>query len=130
MEIFMLFRNSLRRSAARQRLAAAMLALVSAAMLAGLSGQAEAQSLMGQRHQFMGNPQCSDWTAMNTASRFEWTTVFLSTLSMGHETSRRKGQQKYKNHEGVEEVITAINAHCTANPAAQASEAAAPFLNP
>ncbi len=126
----MLFRNILRQPAAKQRLAAAMLALASTAMLAGLPGQAEAQSTMGQRHQFMGNPNCSDWANMNTTSRFEWTTVFLSTLSMGHETSRRKGQQKYKNHEGVDEVITAINAHCTANPAAQASEAAAPFLNP
>lgn len=91
---------------------------------------AEAQSQMGQRHQFMGNPQCSDWATMTAAARFEWTTVFLSTLSMGHETSRRKGQQKFKNHEGVDEVVTAIDAHCVAHPQAQASEAAAPFLNP
>lgn len=105
-------------------------AAASLAILLGLPLTTEAQSQMGQRHQFMGNPQCADWANMSSAARFEWTTVFLSTLSMGHETSRRKGQQKYKNHEGVDEVVTAISAHCVAHPEAQASEAAAPFLNP
>lgn len=100
------------------------------ALLPTLPLLAEAQTQMGQRHQFMGNPQCADWSGMSPAARFEWTTVFLSTLSMGLENSRSRGKQKYRNHEGVDEVVTAINAHCVANPQAQASEAAAPFLNP
>lgn len=103
---------------------------VSAALLLICPLLTKAQTQMGQRHQFMGNPQCSDWTTMTPAARFEWTTVFLSTLSMGLETSRSRGKQKYKNHEGIDEVVTAISAHCVANPQAQASEAAAPFLNP
>lgn len=126
----MLHLKILRQRSAAQRRTAAIASLVSTVMLLGFFGQAPAQSLMGQRHQFMGNPQCVDWENMDVRSRFEWTTVFLSTLSMGHETSRRKGMQKYKNNEGVEEVIAAISVHCAAHPEAQASEAAAPFLNP
>ncbi len=101
-----------------------------AALLLGFACLSQAQTQMGQRHQFMGNPQCADWGNMTPAARFEWTTVFLSTLSMGLENSRSRGKQKYKNHEGVDEVVKAIDTHCTANPQAQASEAAAPFLNP
>lgn len=66
----------------------------------------------------------------STSARFEWTTVFLSTMSMGLENSRSRGRQKYKNHEGVDKVVLAITAHCAAHPQAQGSEAAAPFLNP
>lgn len=106
------------------------LILISMALLAGLPAVSAAQSTMGQRDQFIGNPQCSDWKNMTAAAQFSWTSTFLSTLSMGLETRRSRGQQKYKNHEGVEEVVTAIHAHCAANPQAQASEAAAPFLNP
>lgn len=107
-----------------------MCAATCAVLLLSLPILVDAQTQMGQRHQFMGNPQCGDWTNMSASARFEWTTVFLSTLSMGLENSRSRGKQKYKNHEGVDEVVTAINAHCVAHPEAQASEAAAPFLNP
>ena len=67
---------------------------------------------------------------MSANAKFAWTSGFLSILSMGHETSRRVGQQKFKDQNGIGEVIEVINLYCAANPQAQASEAAAPFLNP
>lgn len=100
------------------------------AVLPTLPMLVEAQTRMGQRHQFMGNPQCDDWASISAPARFEWTTVFLSTLSMGLENSGSRGRQKYKNLKGVDEVVLAITAHCAAHPQAQASEAAKPFLNP
>lgn len=66
---------------------------------------------------------------MPADARFAWTSSFLSTLSMGHETSRRAGRQKFKDMQGIEEVVSAINTYCPGHPDAQASEAAAPFLN-
>lgn len=88
------------------------------------------QTMPGKPYTMFGNPMCADWPEMNADAKFAWTSSFLSTLSMGHETSRRSGQQKFKDLMGIEEVIGVINKHCAANPQAQASEAAAPFLNP
>lgn len=88
------------------------------------------QALPAKPYSMFGNPQCTEWAEMNAESRFTWTSGFLSTLSMGHETSRRLGEQKFKDLKGVEKVITAITKHCIDHPDAQASEAAAPFLNP
>ena len=104
--------------------------LVSLVILLGTPLFTEAQSLMGQRDQFIGNPHCSDWAGMSVGARFNWTNTFLSSLSMGLQKHRHEGQQKYKNGEGIHEVVAAIDKHCTDNPRAQASEAAAPFLNP
>lgn len=67
---------------------------------------------------------------MSADAKFAWTSGFLSILSMGHETSRRAGQQKFKDLNGIGDVIAVINRYCAVNPQAQASEAAAPFLNP
>lgn len=88
------------------------------------------QTLPGKPYTMFGNPTCSEWPEMNADSKFAWTSSFLSTLSMGHETSRRAGKQKFKDLKGIEEVVEVMNKHCAANPQAQASEAAAPFLNP
>ncbi len=88
------------------------------------------QTLPAKPYSLFGNPECSEWAEMNAESRFTWTSGFLSTLSMGHETSRRLGAQKFKDLQGLEKVVAAIDKHCVANPGAQASEAAAPFLNP
>lgn len=87
------------------------------------------QTLLGKPYSLSGSPQCSDWIEMPAEARFAWTSSFLSTLSMGHETSRRAGRQKFKDMQGIEEVVTAINTYCPGHPDAQASEAAAPFLN-
>ena len=99
-------------------------------LLFGIPLLTHAQSLMGQRDQFIGNPQCSDWAVMSAESRFNWTNTFLSSLSMGFQKHRHEGQQKYKNGEGIDEVVAAIDQHCTEHPRTQASEGAAPFLNP
>ena len=88
------------------------------------------QVLPSKPYTMFGNPMCSDWPEMSADSKFAWTSGFLSTLSMGHETSRRSGQQKFKDLKGIEEVVEAMNKYCAANPQGQASEAAAPFLNP
>ena len=77
-----------------------------------------------------GNPMCADWPGMKAEAKFAWTSGFLSILSMGHEASRRAGQQKFKDQQGIDAVVEVINQHCAANPQAQASEAAAPYLNP
>jgi hypothetical protein len=98
-------------------------------LTAGLSGGAASQTLPGKPYSMFGDPMCSEWPGMNAEARFAWTSGFLSILSMGHETSRRTGQQKYKDLKGIDEVVEVINKHCAANPAAQASEAAAPYLN-
>ena len=94
------------------------------------SMQSVSQTLPGKPYTLIGNPECSEWADMKAESKFAWTSGFLSTLSMGHETSRRLGEQKFKDLQGLEKVVLAINKHCVANPNAQASEAAAPFLNP
>ena len=104
--------------------------LVSLALLLGTPLFTKAQSLMGERDQFIGNPQCSDWTGMSVSARFNWTNTFLSSLSMGFQKHRHEGQQKYKNGEGIDEVVAAIDKHCAEHPRTQASEGAAPFLNP
>lgn len=119
-----------RRQITQQWFAASMGMVLASALMAGLPASAGARSLMGDRDQFIGNPQCTDWATMNAASRFEWTGIFLSVVSMGHAKRLKKGEQQYKNLEGVEEVVAAIDAHCAVNPQAQASEAAAAFLNP
>jgi hypothetical protein len=95
-----------------------------------LSVHSVSQTLPGKPYSLFGNPECSEWAEMNAESRLAWTSGFLSTLSMGHETSRRLGEQKFKDLQGLDKVVTAINKHCVAHPDAQASEAAAPFLNP
>ena len=115
---------------ARQRTVASIRLRISLALLLGVPVLTEAESLMGQRDQFIGNPQCSDWAGMSAGARFNWTNTFLSSISMGLQKHRHEAQQKYKNGEGIDQVIAAIDQHCAANPAAQASEAAAPFLNP
>lgn len=77
-----------------------------------------------------GAPTCRQWSGMTPDARLAWTAQFLSSLSMGHETSRRLGQQKYKESDGFGEVVEAVNKYCPTNPKALASEAVAPFLNP
>lgn len=116
--------------AAKRRFIASTGTFVFTVFLLGMPLASEAQSLIGQRDQFLGNPRCADWAEMNAGAKSFWTSMFLSTLSMGHETSRRKGQQKFKDLKGIDEVIEVVTTHCAANPEAQASEAAAPFLNP
>lgn len=103
---------------------------VTMAFTLSFSMQCVSQTLPGKPYTLIGNPECSEWADMKAESRFAWTSGFLSTLSMGHETSRRLGEQKFKDLQGLEKVVAAINTHCVANPEAQASEAAAPFLNP
>lgn len=98
-------------------------------LLSGLAGTAVSQTLPGKPYSMFGDPMCSEWPQMTEDAKFAWTSGFLSVLSMGHESSRRTGQQKYKDLKGIGEVVEVINQHCSANPAAQASEAAAPFLN-
>lgn len=122
--------NPLRDKTATRNLLTSVRRLVPLVCLLGLPLYTEAQSLMGQRDQFIGNPQCSDWVDMSVGARFNWTNTFLSSLSMGLQKHRHEGQQKYKNGEGIHEVVAAIDKHCADNPLAQASEAAAPFLNP
>ncbi len=48
-------------------------------------------------------------------------------MSMG--LSRGKREQKLKAGQDFSEAVTAMDAHCAANPNAQASEAAIAFLN-
>ncbi len=104
-------------------------AAILAAALLGCSLSAS-QTVLSKPFSLFGSPSCGEWQDMNAESRFGWTSGFLSTLSMGHETSRRTGKQKFKDQKGIDEVVEAINRHCKATPMAQASEAAAPFLNP
>ena len=122
--------HSVAEQTATRRSLASFSLFLSVACLIGMPPGSEAQSLMGQRDQFIGNPQCSDWAGMSAGARFNWTNTFLSSISMGLQKHRHEAQQKYKNGEGIDQVIAAIDQHCAANPAAQASEAAAPFLNP
>ena len=122
--------HPIREQTVMRRSAASIRLLVSLAILPGTPLLTEAQSLMGQRDQFIGNPHCSDWAGMSAGARFNWTNTFLSSLSMGLQKHRHEGQQKYKNGEGIHEVVAAIDKHCADNPRAQASDAAAPFLNP
>lgn len=103
---------------------------VALVLVAGFPMLSVSQTLPAKPYSLFGNPQCSEWADMNAESRLTWTSGFLSTLSMGHETSRRLGAQKFKDLQGLDKVIAAINQHCATNPDAQASEAAAPFLNP
>ena len=106
--------------------------MMAAFLFVSFSEAAFSQSMPAKSYSYsmFGNPMCSEWPGMSADAKFAWTAGFLSILSMGHETSRRAGQQKFKDQKGIDEVIEVINRHCAANPQAQASEAAAPFLNP
>lgn len=64
---------------------------------------------------------------MSPATQFAWTNPFLTAMSYGNEAFRRKGQQHYKNNEGIKPVTKAITAHCAANPNDLAADAAGPF---
>jgi hypothetical protein len=107
-------------------------AMLAAFLLAGFPETSISQTTPGQPYSYsmFGNPMCSEWPGMNADAKFAWTSGFLSILSMGHETSRRAGQQKFKDQQGIDAVVEVINQHCANYPQAQASEAAAPYLNP
>jgi hypothetical protein len=87
----------------------------------------ESQGLPSAQGTWISNPTCSEWVALHERSKAQWATAFLSTMSMG--LSRGKKEQKFKVGQDFSEAVIAIDTHCSAHPTAQASEAAAAFLN-
>lgn len=102
---------------------------LSASLLLGLAASpySEGQGLPSAQGTWISNPTCAEWTALHDRSKAQWATAFLSTMSMG--LSRGKREQKFKVGQNFTEAVTAIDTHCAAYPEAQASEAAAAFLN-
>jgi hypothetical protein len=87
----------------------------------------ESQGLPSAQGTWISNPTCSEWVELHERSKAQWATAFLSTMSMG--LSRGKKEQKFKVGQDFSEAVIAIDTHCSAHPTAQASEAAAAFLN-
>ncbi len=87
----------------------------------------ESQGLPSAPGTWISNPTCAEWNGLQDRSKAQWASAFLSTMSMG--LSRGKREQKLKAGQDFSEAVTAMDAHCAANPNAQASEAAIAFLN-
>ncbi len=87
----------------------------------------ECQELPSAQGTWISNPPCTEWVTLHQGSKTKWATAFLSTMSMG--LSRGKREQKFKGGQDFSEAVAAMDAHCAAHPDAQASQAAAAFLN-
>lgn len=93
----------------------------------GASPHAEGQGLPSAQGTWISNPTCAEWVELHESSKTQWATAFLSTMTMG--LSRGKREQKFKVGQDFSEAVMAIDIHCAAHPEAQASQAAAVFLN-
>lgn len=100
--------------------------VVSLSMTLAASPNSEGQELPIAQGTYIANPLCSEWMKLHERSKTQWAAAFLSTMSMG--LNRRHREQKFQVGQDFSKVITAMDTHCAAYPDAQASEAAAPFL--
>ncbi len=74
-----------------------------------------------------GSPRCTEWNDMTPDARLVWTRAYLSTISKAY-LEIRGADKKAKTPQDIEQAVKAVDAHCTAQPEAQAADGIAPFL--
>ncbi len=107
-----------------QRLAA-LASVVALSLAPGMVTSVQAQTTGS--FSLFGSPRCTEWNDMTPDARLVWTRAYLSTISKAY-LEIRGADKKAKTAQDIEQAVKAVDAHCTAQPDAQAADGIAPFL--
>lgn len=99
-------------------------------MVAAFGSHADARADATASFSLFGSPKCTEWTAMTPEQRVGWTRAYLSTISKAYLEIRGASDKKPRNPQDIDNAASAVDQYCAANPAAQAADGIAPFLQP